>query len=387
MRRIYFDYQASTPVRPEVFEAMRPWFTEHFGSTSSFHQEGLAARKALTQAREQFAAMLHVETPESILFTSGGTEAVNLAIKGAALAGKRLGNHVIYSAAEHPAVTGSIQWLETQGFTTTKVPVQGDGRIDPAAIRAAITEETILICLHHTNFDLGTVQPVKEIGAIAAERGITVFLDANFSGGWLPLDVTDLGVHLVSLSPQRFYGPKGVGVLFRHRRTPLTNILHGGVQEDGRRPGTENLPAIVGAGVAAELAIKEQPARAAHVSALQAKLWAGLMGKVPQLAFNGPLPGPLRHPANIHFSLEGIEGEAVVLRCDLKGIALHSGTACATKALKTSPALAAIGQAPALAKGALLLSLGMDNTEEDITRFLDLFPPIVAELRAMLPGS
>ena len=387
MRRIYFDYQASTPVRPEVFEAMRPWFTEHFGSTSSFHQEGLAARKALAQAREQFAAMLHVETPESILFTSGGTEAVNLAIKGAALAGKRLGNHVIYSAAEHPAVTGSIQWLETQGFTTTKVPVQGDGRIDPAAIRAAITEETILICLHHTNFDLGTVQPVKEIGAIAAERGITVFLDANFSGGWLPLDVTDLGVHLVSLSPQRFYGSKGVGVLFRHRRTPLTNILHGGVQEDGRRPGTENLPAIVGAGVAAALAAHEQPARAAHVSALQAKLWAGLAAKVPQLTFNGPMPGPLRHPANIHFSLEGIEGEAVVLRCDLKGIALHSGTACATKALKTSPALAAIGQAPALAKGALLLSLGVDNTEEDVTRFLDLFPPIVAELRAMLPGS
>lgn len=387
MRRIYFDYQASTPVRAEVFEAMRPWFTEHFGSTSSFHQEGLAARKALTQAREQFAAMLHTDTPESILFTSGGTETVNLAIKGAALAGKRLGNHVIYTAAEHPAVTGSIQWLEAQGFTTTKVPVQGDGRIDPAAIRAAITDETILICLHHTNFDLGTVQPVKEIGAIAAERGITVFLDANFSGGWLPLDVADLGVQLVSLSPQRFYGPKGVGVLYRHRRTPLTNILHGGVQEDGRRPGTENLPAIVGAGIAAELASEEQPARAAHVSALQAKLWAGLAAKVPQLTFNGSIPGPLRHPANIHFSLEGIEGEAVVLRCDLKGIALHSGTACATKALKTSPALAAIGQAPALAKGALLLSLGMDNTEEDVTRFLELFPPIVAELRAMLPSS
>jgi cysteine desulfurase len=386
MRRIYFDYQASTPVRAEVFEAMRPWLTEHFGSTSSFHQEGLAARKALTHARQQFAGMLHTDTPESILLTSGGTEAVNLAIKGAALAGKRLGNHLIYSAAEHPAVTASIQWLETQGFTATKVPVQGDGRIDPAVIRAAITDETILICLHHTNFDFGTVQPVKEIGAIAAERGITVFLDANFSGGWLPLDVTDLGVHLVSLSPQRFYGPKGVGVLYRHRRTPLTNILHGGVQEDGRRPGTENLPAIVGAGVAAELAIKEQPARAAHVAKLQAKLWAGLASKVPQLTFNGPAPGLLRHPANIHFSLEGIEGEAVVLRCDLKGIALHSGTACATKALKTSPALAAIGQAPALTKGALLLSLGMDNTEEDVTRFLDLFPPIVAELRAMLPN-
>ncbi|MCD6050579.1 MAG: cysteine desulfurase [Verrucomicrobia bacterium] len=385
MRRIFFDYQAGTPVRPEVFEAMRPWFTEHFGSTSSFHQQGLQARLALSDARSQFAQFINAEAPESILFTSGGTEAVNLAIKGAALAGKRLGNHIIYSAAEHPAVSGSVAWLETQGFKTTKVAVQPDGTIAPESIRAAITEETILICLHHSNFDLGTIQPVKEIATIAAERGITVFVDANFSAGWLPIDVQALGIQLLSLSPSRFYGPKGVGVLYRKRRTPLQNILHGGVQEDGRRPGSENLPAIVGAGVAATLAAKELSQRATHVQQLQQTLWQGLEKSVPEITFNGPPPGANRHPANIHFSLAGIEGEAVVLRCDLKGIALHSGTACVTKALKTSPALAAIGQSPSLAKGAILLTLGQENTEADVTRFLEIFPRIVSELRAMMP--
>ncbi len=385
MRRIFFDYQAGTPVRPEVFEAMRPWFTEHFGSTSSFHQQGLLARQALSDARTQVAQFINAEALESILFTSGGTEAVNLAIKGAALAGKRLGNHLVYSAAEHPAVSGSIAWLETNGFKATKVPVQSDGTIPPESIRAAITEETILICLHHSNFDLGTIQPVKEIATIAAERGITVFVDANFSAGWLPLDVQALGIQLLSLSPSRFYGPKGVGVLYRNRRTPLQNILHGGVQEDGRRPGSENLPAIVGAGVAVTLATKELSQRAAHAQKLQQLLWQGLEKSVPEITFNGPAPGASRHPANLHFSLTGIEGEAIVLRCDLKGIALHSGTACVTKALKTSPALAAIGQSPSLAKGAILLTLGQENTEEDVTRFLEIFPEIVAELRAMMP--
>jgi len=339
----------------------------------------------LIEARTQVAQFLNAETPESIIFTSGGTEAVNLAIKGAALAGKRLGNHIICSTAEHPAVSGSVAWLESQGFQTTKVAVKPDGTIDPEAIRAALTDETILICLHHSNFDIGTIQPVKEIAAVAAERGIPVFADATFSAGWLPIDVQALGVQLFALSPSRFYGPKGVGVLYRNRRTPLQNILHGGVQEDGRRPGSENLPGIVGAGVAAALAQAEQAQRAAHVQALQQKLWSGLEKSVPELTFNGPPPGPHRHPANIHFSLASLEGEAVVLRCDLKGIALHSGTACVTKALKTSPALAAIGQAPSLAKGALLLTLGQENTEEDVTRFLELFPGIVAELRELMP--
>ncbi len=385
MRRIFFDYQAGTPVRPEVFEAMRPWFTERFGSTSSFHQQGLLARQALTDARTQVAQFLNADAPESIIFTSGGTEAVNLAIKGAAFAGKRLGNHLVYSAAEHPAVSGSIAWLETQGFKATKVAVQPDGSVTPESIRAALTDETILICLHHSNFDLGTIQPVKEIAAVAAERGIPVFVDANFSAGWLPINVQALGVQLLSLSPARFYGPKGVGVLYRNRRTPLQNVMHGGVQEDGRRPGSENLPAIVGFGVAAILAQKELPQRAAHVQRLQKQLWEGLKKSVPEITFNGPSPGSQRHPANLHFSLAGMEGEAVVLRCDLKGIALHSGTACVTKALKTSPALAAIGQSPSLAKGAVLLTLGMENTDEDVDRFLKLFPSIVAELRAMMP--
>ncbi|HEY1170726.1 MAG TPA: cysteine desulfurase family protein [Verrucomicrobiae bacterium] len=385
MRCIFFDYQAGTPVRPEVFDAMRPWFTENFGSTSSFHQQGLRARQALDESREQVAQFINAETPDSILFTSGGTESVNLAIKGAALAGKRLGNHIIYSAAEHPAVSGSIAWLETQGFKATKVGVAADGSIAPESIREAITDETILICLHHSNHDIGTIQPVKEIAAVATERGIPVFVDANFNAGWLPIDVQSLGVQLLALSPSRFYGPKGVGMLYRNRRTPLQNILHGGVQEDGRRPGSENIPAIVGAGVACTLAKTSLSKHAAQVHALQQKLWNGLERSVHDLTFNGPVPGPHRHPANIHISLAGLEGEAVVLRCDLKGIALHSGTACVTKALKTSPVLAAIGQSPSLAKGAILLTLGLENTDEEVVRFLEIFPGLVAELRAMMP--
>lgn len=387
MRRIFFDYQAGTPVLPEVFEAMRPWFTESFGSTSSFHQLGLRTRQALAVAREQVAKFVNAETAENIVFTSGGTEAANLAVKGAALAGKRLGNHIVYSAAEHPAVSGSIAWLESQGFKTTKVDVTADGTIEPASIEAALTDDTILICIHHTNFDIGTVQPVQAIAQVAAGRGIPVFMDACFSGGWLTIDVQALGVQLLSLSPHRFYGPKGVGIVYRNRRTPMLNILHGGVQEDGRRPGTENIPGIVGAGAAAELARSELNSRAQHVQALQKTLWDGLKTAVPDLTFNGPLPGGHRHPANLHFSLAGLEGEAVVLRCDVKGIALHSGTACATKSLKTSPVLAAIGQSPSLAKGAVLLTLGKENTEEDVTEFLQKFPDIVAELRALMPGN
>lgn len=384
MRRIFFDYQAGTPVRPEVFEAMRPWFSECFGSTSSFHQEGLKARHALAEAREALARFINAEVPESILFTSGGTEAVNLGIKGAALAGRRLGNHIICSNAEHPAVSGSIAWLESQGFVVSKVNVLPDGSIDPGAVQAAIGEETILICLHHSNFDLGTIQPVKEITTAAAERGIPVFLDANFSAGWVSLDVQALGVQLLSLSPSRFYGPKGVGVLYRNRRTPLQNIVHGGVQEDNRRPGSENIPAIIGAAAAASIARTELAGRVQHVHRLQKNLWQGLE-RIPDITFNGPPPGARRHPANIHFSLAGLEGEAVVLRCDLKGVALHSGTACATKALKTSAALAAIGQPPSLAKGALLLTLGQENSEADVVDFLEMFPGLVAELRALMP--
>ncbi len=385
MRHVYLDHQASTPVRPEVFDAMRPFFTEAFGSPSSLHRHGLRARDALAQAREQVAALINAESPEDILFTSGGTEAVNLAVKGAAYASQRKGNHIVASAIEHPSVLNSIEFLEKQGFTCTRVKVDAQGWIDPAAVRAAITEQTILICVHHVNHDIGVVEPIREIGEIAGERGITFFVDATASGGWLPIDARALGAGLLSLAPHRFYGPKGVGVLYRHKRARLTGILHGGVQEGGRRAGTENVPAIVGAGVAAEIAAREIPQRSTRTASLQSRLWAGLNAKIPYVQLNGPSLGPRRLSTNLNVSFEFVEGEGLALMADMHGIAMASGAACVSKALKVSPVLTAIGLEHTLAQGNVILSLGQDNTEADIDYVLEALPGLVTKLRGMSP--
>ncbi len=385
MRQVYLDHQASTPVLPEVFEAMKPFFTEVFGSPSSLHHHGLRARDALAQAREQFAALIHAESPDDIIFTSGGTESANLAIKGAAYASQRKGNHIVLTEIEHPSVINSVEFLARQGFTCTKVKVDAEGRVEPEAIRAAITNKTILICVHHVNHDLGTIEPIRKIGEIAGELGIPLFADAVASGGWLPIDVQALGVSLLSLAPHRFYGPKGVGVLYRHRRARLNGVIHGGVQEGGRRAGTENVPAIVGAGVAAEIAGHEMPGRISHTTGLQQKLWEGLRGKIPHIQLNGPEPGTRRISTNLNVSFEFIEGEGVTLLADMNGIAIASGAACVSKALKASPVLTAIGLDPVLAQGNILLSLGKDNSEEDVDYALEVFPKIVARLRGMSP--
>ena len=385
MRQVYLDHQASTPVLPEVFEAMKPFFTEAFGSPSSLHHHGLRARDALAKAREQFSAMIHAESPDDIIFTSGGTESANLAIKGAAYASQRKGNHIVLTEIEHPSVINSVEFLERQGFTCTKVKVDAEGRVQPEAIRAAITDKTVLICVHHVNHDLGTIEPIREIGEIAGELGIPLFADAVAGGGWLPIDVQALGVSLLSLAPHRFYGPKGVGVLYRHKRARLHGVIHGGVQEGGRRAGTENVPAIVGAGVAAEIASREMPERISQTARLQKRLWEGLRGKIPHIQLNGPEPGTRRLSTNLNVSLEFIEGEGVTLLADMNGIAVASGAACVSKALKVSPVLTAIGLDPVLAQGNILLSLGKDNSEADIDYALEVFPKIVAKLRGMSP--
>ena len=384
-RSVYLDHQASTPVLPEVFEAMRPYFSEAFGSASSLHQHGLRARDALAKAREQFAALIHADSPEDIIFTSGGTESANLAVKGVAYASQRKGNHIITSTIEHPSVLNSIEFLEKQGFTATRIAVDSDGRVNPEHVRAALTDKTILICVHHANHDIGTIEPIREVGAIAAGKGIPLFVDTTASGGWLPIDVREMGAGLLSLSPHRFYGPKGVGVLYRHKRARLTSLIHGGVQEGGRRAGTENTPAIVGAGVAAELAQKELPERVAHTARLQKRLWDGLRTKVPYVKLNGPEPGLNRISTNLNLSIEFVEGEGVMLLCDVQGIALASGTSCVSKAIKVSPVLTAIGVDHALAQGAVILSLGKDNTDEEIDYVLETLPKVVAKLRGMSP--
>jgi cysteine desulfurase len=386
MRQVYLDHQAATPVLPEVFEAMRPYFTEAFGNPSSLHQHGLRARDALTQARARLATFIHAEAPEEIFFTSDGQESANLAIKGVAYANERKGRHLVVSATEHPAVLNSIEFLEKQGFTCSRVQVDGEGVVHPAAVAAALTEQTILIAVHCANHDIGTIQPLAEIGRLAAARGIPFFVDAEAAAGWLPLDVRRLGASLLSFSPHKFYGPKGVGVLYRHKRARMVSILHGGMQEGGRRAGVENVPGIVGAGVAAEIAGRELPARIAHTARLQAKLWEGLRDRVPYLRLNGPEPGPRRLTTNLNISTEFIEGEGQLLLCDMHGIAVASGSSCVSKSLKISHVLAAIGLDHALAQGNLILSLGKDNTDEEIDYVVETFAgKIVPRLRSMSP--
>ena len=385
MRSVFLDHQSTTPVLPEVFDAMKPYFTEAFGNPSSLHQHGLRVRDALARARSQIAALINAESPEDIIFTSDGTESTNLAIKGVAYANQRKGNHIVISEIEHPAVINSIEFLEKQGFACTRVKVDPEGMINPEDVRAAITDKTILIAVHHVNHDIGTIEPVKEVGKLAGEKGIPFYVDAEASAGWLPIDVQAMGANLLSLSPHRFYGPKGVGVLYRSRKARLISILHGGVQEGGRRSGVENVPAIVGGGLAAEIALRDMPQRIAHTARLQKRLWDGLKSRIPYIKLNGPEPGPRRISTTINISTEFIEGEGQLLLCDLNGIAVASGSSCVSKSLKISHVLGAIGLDHALAQGNIIMSLGKDNTEEDIDYVVEVFGKIVTKLRAMSP--
>lgn len=385
MRQVYLDHQSATPVLPEVLEAMRPFFAESFGNPSSLHQQGVRAREAMAAAREQVAALIHAESPEEIIFTSDGTESTNLAVQGAAFASERRGNHLVISQTEHPAVIQSVEFLEKHGFTCTRVKADRQGFVDPDEVRAAITDKTVLIAVHLVSHDIGTIEPIREIGEVAAQEGITFFVDAEAAAGWLPIDARELGANLLSFSPHRFYGPKGVGILYRNRRARLSSILHGGSQEYGWRAGIENVPAIVGAGVAAGLALRDGKQRAAHCFNLQQRLWKALQAKIPCIQLNGPEPGPKRVVNNLNISTEFIEGESQVLLCDMKGIAISGATSCIGKSLQASPVLTAIGVPQALAQSAVIMSPGKDNTEADIDYVVDTFSEIVAKLRGMSP--
>ncbi len=385
MQNVFLDYQSSTPLLPEAFEAMRPYFSEAWGNPSSLHRHGIRARHALDKAREQFATLIHAQAPEEIFFTSGGTEAANWAVKGVAFSKPLRGRHIVSSAIEHPAVANAIAFLETQGFSWTRVPVDGRGGIDPESVRAAITDETVLVCLHHANHDVGTLQPVREVANVAKERGVPVFLDAVASAGWEAIDVQAMGVALLALSSHRFYGPKGIGVLYRNRSVRLANLVHGGDQEQGRRGGTQNVPAIVGGGVAAEVAGRELRARNRHVRALQKSLWNTIRSTVPFVALHGPEPGPGRHCANLNVSAEFTEGEGQLLSLDMAGIAVASGTSCVSRAVKVSPVLEAMGVDRALALASILVSLGKDNTEAEIAHAAAVYAKVIERLRSMSP--
>ncbi len=379
MRRIYLDNAATTALSPAVLEAMLPYFTEVYGNASSIHGEGREARRAVENARRQVARALNAAVPQEICFSGGGTESDNWAIKGAAFA--RGSGHIVTTAIEHHALLHTCEWLEKQGFTVTYLPVDGHGLVTAAQVEAALRPDTFLVSVMAANNEIGTVQPIGEIGALCRDRGVFFHTDAVQAVGAIPLDVQAMHIDLLSLSGHKLHGPKGTGALYIRRGVRIDSLLHGGAQERGYRAGTENLPGIVGLGKAVEIAHANLESNAARMTELRERLIQGLMTRVPGARLNGH--PTLRLPNNVNISFDGVEGEALLLRLDLMGVSASSGSACTSGALDPSHVLMALGLTEAAANGALRLTLGTTTTEEEIDRVLDVLPPIVADLRRM----
>lgn len=383
MSRItYLDNAAATRPYPEVVEAMQPYFMEHFGNPSSFHSFGAAPKKGMEQARAEVADLIHAR-PEEILFTASGTESNNFAIKGVAAALEKKGKHIITSAIEHYGVHHSCKMLERQGFEVTYLPVDEDGRVDPAAVGKALREETILVSIMLANHEVGTIQPVREIAALTRERKVTFHTDGRMAVGHIPVDVEKLGVDLLSISGQHFYGPKGAGALYVRKGVRIQPLIQGGVQEQGRRAGTENVPAIVGMGKAAAIAKEKVPEEVKRLTELRNRLEKGLTGKISELKVNGD--PERRLPGLLNICIKYVEGEGMIMMLVAKGIMAASGSACSSKALKASHVLTAMGVDHATAQGSLLFSLGRETTEADIDYVLAEMPPIIERLRMMSP--
>lgn len=383
MRKVYMDYYAGTPLRDEVLKAMLPYFQEHFGNPSSIHSYGEEPLQAVTEAREKVARLIDAAAPEEVYFTSCGTEANNWAIKGTVWKNQAKGRHVIFSAVEHFSVLYVANTLERWGFDVTRLPVDGYGQVDPEEVRKAIREDTVLVSIMHSTPEVGTLQPIEQIGRFTREAGVVFHTDAVGSVGNVPVDVQDLGVDLLSCSSDLFYGPRGVGALYMRKGTPTQRLLDGGAQEDGRRGGTENVPAIVGMGVAAEIAQRDMEANMAHKKATAQRLKEGLSERIDHLHWTGHPTERL--PGYLSVSVEYVEGEAMLLFMDSDGIAVASGSACTSVSLKASHVLTAMGIPPDLAQGSLLFSMGRETTEEDVDYVLEQCPPIVERLRQMSP--
>ncbi|MBI2873689.1 MAG: cysteine desulfurase NifS [Firmicutes bacterium] len=382
MRRVYLDHSATTPVRPEVLEAMLPYLKENFGNASSIHSFGQDARRAVEEAREKTAQAIGAD-PKEIVFTSGGTESDNLAIRGVALAKEKKGRHIITSAVEHHAVLDTCEQLEKQGFTVTRVGVDADGIVDPAEVESALRDDTILITIMHANNEVGSIQPIAEISRLAREREITFHVDAVQSLGKIPVKVDELGIDLVSLSGHKIYGPKGTGALYIRKGTKFKPLFHGGGQERKLRPGTENVPGIVAFGRAVELAVHELPEEARRLEVLRDRLMDGLLQRISELKVNGSRIKRLPH--NVNVSVIYVEGESLILCLDMEGIAVSSGSACTSGSLEPSHVLRAMGIAHEVAHGSLRMTLGRDNTTEDVDYVLEKVPAIVERLRSMSP--
>lgn len=382
VRRIYLDNNATTPLAPEVFEAMKPFFSEDFGNASSIHWYGQQAKAAVEKAREQVARLIGARASE-VVFTSGGTEADNAALVGIIEAARSDAKHVITTAIEHHAVLHMAKALEKRGVSVTYLRAGSSGVVDPDDIARAIRPETVLISVMHANNELGTLQPLEEIGRLARERDVYFHTDAVQSVGKIPVDVEKLGADLLSLSAHKLHGPKGVGALYVRKGTILRPLLYGGHHERDRRPGTENVPGIVGLGKAAELALARLDEEAERLRALRDRLEQGIFARVPQVAINGD--PERRLPTTTNLSFDHIEGEGFVIAMDLRGIACSTGAACSSGSLEPSHVLAAIGRSAQQARSSIRFSLGRFNTSEDIDATLEVLPAVVEQLRSVSP--
>lgn len=381
MKRIYMDHAATTPVTEEVLEAMRPYFTEGYGNASSLHGFGQEARKAMEQARETVADLINAN-PSEIVFTSGGTEADNTALKGVAFANRNKGNHIITTKIEHDAVLKTCDFLESRGFEITRLDVDENGLIDLEELKNSITDKTILVSVMHANNEIGTIQPIEEISKICREHGVYFHTDAVQTFGKIPIDVKGVNIDLLSASSHKIYGPKGVGCLYIRRGVKIEPFVHGGGHENGMRSGTENVAGIVGFAKVCEIAKRNMEKESERLTVLRNKLIEGIM-KIPGTKLNGH--PEKRLPNNVNVSFKHIEGEGLVLKLDDKGVAASTGSACSSHTLEPSHVLLAIGLSHGDAHGSLRLTLGKQNTVNDIEYVLEVLPEVVNGLRAISP--
>jgi len=382
MKKVYLDYAATTPTDPLVSAAMEPYFFEKFGNASSLHAYGQEAKKALEDSRQTLADFIGAK-PEEIVFTSGGTESDNSALLGVAYALEKKGNHIITSVIEHHAISEPAKFLEKKGFKVTYLGVDKDGLVSPDDLKKAITDKTILISVMHANNEIGTLQPITQLGKLAKDKGIYFHTDAVQTVGHLPLDVDEFNVDLLSLSAHKFYGPKGVGALYVRKGTRLETFMRGGDQERGRRASTHNIPAIVGLAKAIELCQNKMAGEIKFQSALRDRLIKEIPIRIPEVRLNGH--PQQRLPNSVNFSIKYIEGESILLSLDMLGIACSTGSACTSSSLEPSHVLLAIGLDHETAHGSLRITLGRWTKESDIDYLLEKLPPVVQKLRAMSP--
>lgn len=379
-KRVYLDHAATTNMRKEVLDLMIPYFNSFYGNASSLHQEGRKAKEAVEKARLQVANLIGAK-PEEIYFTSGGTESDNMALKTIGDVSKR--KHIITSSIEHHAVLFSAKSRERAGYHVTVLPVDKQGRVDPASVQKAITSDTYLISIMLANNEIGTLQPIQEISQIAKEHGVLLHTDAVQVVGNFPVKVQTLGCDMLSLSAHKFYGPKGVGAIYIKKGCPAVAYMDGGEHEHGKRSGTYNTPGIVGLGKAAELAYQEMEERVSYVTSLRDYLIAGIQNQVPHVLLNGSPTNRL--PGNVHFSFQYVEGESLLFRLDDEGFAVSTGSACSSNSLKLSHVLDAIGLDTVDAQGSIRFSLGQDNQKEEIDKLVEVLPRVVRELRDISP--